>query len=140
MPLSDDKQVNLLEDVTTLKQGMLDVVRRVESYHAAIQNQEELRKIDKQDMKDYFGDKITILTGELKEHINKVNDKSRADYDKKHEEVKKKVEETKKIANIAKQDVKDVKKTGYIFASIMSGFGLLLGWILDIYHKVRDLI
>ncbi len=122
--MSDINVNDVGERLATLEQQGRDQVRRIESYHASIQNYERARKEDKDEMKDHFADKMEIMLGKIKEHINNVNAKAREDFDDKHEKIKEKHDEIEGKADEALQQTRFVKWAGYGFASFVA----LIGW------------
>lgn len=66
------KEKGLYEDMATVKQWMLDIDRRIGSYHSDI-------KLYKDDTKEYIGDQLKIFKGDIFEHINKVGAAQRID-------------------------------------------------------------
>lgn len=75
------------------------------------------------ELKEYLDLKLTVLSGEIKEHINEVNDKARKDFNKRFESQEEKIEEIKKKANDASTEIRFAKRLGYGFAAFVSILG-----------------
>lgn len=76
------------------------------------------------DLKEFLELKLKVLSGEIKEHINDVNDKARKDFNKRFESQDAKIEEVKEKAESATLEIRFAKRLVYGLAGFVSFIGL----------------